>query len=67
MAQKPSDTSGDRLAERVSEFQRQLILRVRQNEQLEAKLEKREANFRKVEGQLQRRLQGINHEIQFSY
>lgn len=64
MAQKTAELSGERLAERVADLQRQLVSRVRQNEQLEAKLGKREANFRKVEGQLQRRLQGINHEIQ---
>ena len=68
MAEKsPNEMTNEQLVEKLAEFQKQLLQKVRKSDELNQKLKRREDNFRKIESNLQSRLQNINSEIQFIY
>lgn len=51
--------------EKISEMQKQILLKTRLNANLANKIEKKENHFRKIEKSLQEKLQTINTEIQW--
>ena len=59
-----NDMTNEELIESSLEIQKQLLLKTRQNAELERRIQKRKENFQKVEKMLQEKLQTINSEIQ---